>query len=59
MEHLAKLRHTLALTMQIYCRHTLSIIDKELIKLYDKYHVSSRSELTEEQLIDCIASYRA
>jgi hypothetical protein len=59
MDSTAKLRQELALTMQEYCRHTLSIIDKELIKLYEKYHVSSRSELTEEQLKECIASYRA
>lgn len=54
-----KLRQSLALTMQEYCRHTQNNPDIVLGKLYEKYHVSSRSELTEEQLHECIASYRA
>ena len=59
MDSIAKLRQELALTMQEYCRHTRYYPDHVLHKLYEKYNVSSRSELTEEQLHECIKSYRA
>lgn len=59
MEHLSRLRQTLALTMQEYCRKTRSAPNFILDKLYEKYWVSSRSELTEDQLEEAIASYQA
>lgn len=59
MEKLSKLRQELALVMQEYCRHTQNNPNIVLGKLYEKYHVSSRSELTEEELRECIKSYRA
>ena len=58
MDSIKKLRQELALTMQEYCRHTRYYPDHVLHKLYEKYNVSSRSELTEEQLRECIKSYR-
>lgn len=59
MNTIAKLRQELAIVMQEYCRHTQNNPNIVLGRLYEKYHVSSRSELTEDQLNECIASYRA
>lgn len=59
MENISKLRQVLALTMQEYCRKTRSAPNFTLDKLYEKYNVTSRADLTEIQLEEAIASYRA
>lgn len=59
MEYTSKLRQVLALTMQEYCKVKCQNPIIELQKLYDKYHITSRADLTESQLEGAIASYKA
>ncbi len=59
MDSIAKLRQILALTMHEYCKAKWKNPIIELNKLYDKYHIISRAELTESQLEWAIASYQA
>ena len=59
MEHISKLRQVLALTMQEYCRKTNASTQVALLKLNEKYNVTSRADLTEIQLEEAIESYRA
>lgn len=55
---LPKLRQQLALVMQEYCEVSTEKMDTLLERLYKLYKVTSRTELTEEQLRTQIESYR-
>lgn len=54
----AKLRQELALTMQEYARKQGIDIDVLCDTLYQKYEITSRTELSEIQLKKCIKYYR-
>jgi hypothetical protein len=59
MEHISKLRTYLAIAMREYCRRTGKNIITEINSFYNKHNITSRAELTESQLEEAIASYRA
>ncbi len=58
METISTLRQTLGITMREYAHKMHLGIDIIILSLYEKYKVTSRRELSEKQLKDCIRYYR-
>ncbi len=58
MEQIKKLRQTLAVVMSKYAEKHSLLVWLMCTSLYEKYNVSSRSELSEEQLQECIKYYQ-
>lgn len=58
-ERLNKKKTRLEMLITEYCEKTFSNKNEELERLYKKYWVTSRRELTETQLNECIDSYEA
>lgn len=56
---LPKLRQQLAMTIKEYCEVWWYNEEDELSKFYQKRWISSRTELTKEELEDAVDSYRA
>lgn len=58
VDHKPKLIQSLVLTIKEYCELGWYEEDTEVKRLYAKYKVNSRSEMTEHQLKESIESYR-
>lgn len=58
MEKLAKLRQTLAVVMSKYAEKHSLLVWLLCGSIYKKFNVKSRSELSEEQLKECIKYYQ-
>lgn len=58
MEKIAKLRQTLAVVMSKYAEKNSLLIWLLCDSIYKKFNVKSRSELSEEQLKECIKYYQ-
>ena len=58
MEKLQKLRQTLAVVMRKYAEKHNLLIWLLCSSIYKKFNVSSRAELSEEQLQECIKYYQ-
>ncbi len=54
-----KLKQKLAYLMQSYCDKENIPIEKEIETLYTKYNVTSRANLSKEQILKALSSYEA